>query len=193
MTEARRPEAAGVSRRGALHAVRRWPSLGALMVLIAGLSLGLALVIEGSRSPSGLKAAGRGFAFLLVVMGLGGLSLVGPPLLLFRRRAGYPWGAGRFLWFSTGTAAWLLWPPIVYRRVARGGPVDGGGSTICFAYGTPLMALYVTAALLAGGWLRRGRRRRAARDWRESFGLILGLAWALSGLYVLYLIYSEDF
>jgi hypothetical protein len=52
------------------------------------------------------------------------------------------------------------------------------------------MAIYVTVALLAGGWLRRGRRRRW-RSWREQFGLLLGLAWACTGLYVMYLFYGE--
>jgi uncharacterized protein (TIGR03382 family) len=64
---------------------------------------------------------------------------------------------------------------------------------MCFAYGTPLMAIYVTAALLVGGWLGRRRRRQLRRSWRERFGLVLGLTWACTGLYVLYLLYHDDF
>ncbi len=63
-------------------------------------------------------------------------------------------------------------------------------------YGTPLMALYVTITLLAGGWLplRPGRRRRRARrSWTDTFGLILGLIWACTGLYILSTIYRNDF
>jgi hypothetical protein len=64
---------------------------------------------------------------------------------------------------------------------------------MCFAYGTPLMAVYVTAALLAGGWLGKRRRRRRRLSWREQFGLLLGLCWACTGFYVLYILYHEDF
>jgi hypothetical protein len=78
--------------------------------------------------------------------------------------------------------------------------LDGGSATICFAYGTPLMALYVTIALLLGGGFRRRRRRRLfqgravrQRSWMETFGLVLGLLWAGTGLYVLALIYFDDF
>ena len=54
-----------------------------------------------------------------------------------------------------------------------------------------MMALFVTIGLLSGGWLgrRRGRRRRG----REAFGLLLGLAWACTGLYILSIIYRKDF
>jgi hypothetical protein len=62
----------------------------------------------------------------------------------------------------------------------------------CFAYGTPLMAIYVGSALLFGGWIRRkGRSRRRRLSWRERFGLALGIAWAATGGYVLYLIYAD--
>jgi hypothetical protein len=181
------PDAATPGRR--MH-------LGELMALVAGLAVGIWLVLPpGGRVPQmGLLEGG----LLLGIAGvLGGLSLVGPPLLLrdrLRRRRGArpgPWGAGRLLWFSSGTSAWLLWPPIVSRR-ALGGAFNDSESAVCFAYGTPLMALYVVAALSAGGWLRRSRRRRMRRDWRERFGLLLGLLWACTGLYVLAMLYGED-
>ncbi len=130
---------------------------------------------------------------------LGGLSLIGPPILLAerRRRLGRTrFGPGQVLWFSTGTASYLLWPPVIYRRLhmAPGVPPNGGSmGAVCYAYGTPLMALYVTIALIAGGWLRKGRRKRRALSWNETFGLILGLAWACTGLYVLELLYETDF
>ena len=65
-------------------------------------------------------------------------------------------------------------------------------SESCYLYGTPLMAVYVTLALLAGGWLGKRRRKRLARSWQETFGLILGLVWACTGLYVLELLYEGD-
>ena len=65
-------------------------------------------------------------------------------------------------------------------------------SAICYLYGTPLMALYVTLAMLSGGWLTKRRRKRMRRSWHETFGLLLGLAWACTGLYVLEMLYEAD-
>jgi hypothetical protein len=162
-----------------------------LMALIAGLAFGLWLVL---KDVAGESNGSTERVILVVIAGvLGGLAMVGPPLLLAeRRRVRSRWGTGKLLWFSSGTAAWLLWPPVVYRRF-KGGEFADTESGICFAYGTPLMALYVTSALVAGGWLGRRRRRHLRRSWREQFGLLLGLAWACTGLYVLYLLYHDDF
>lgn len=162
------------------------------MALIAGTAFGLWLVLADVQSEEGLVMRSiSDVGLLITVFVLGGLSLVGPLLLLAERRPrGRPWGAGKVLWFSTGMAAWLLWPPVVYARI--GGRKLGDTITApCFAYGTPLMAIYVTCALLAGGWLRRSRRRRT-RSAREQFGLLLGMLWACTGLYVLYLLYASD-
>lgn len=173
------------------HRAGRRLGLGELMLLVAGVGVGLWLILDELRDIRGFPQPDK--LLLALVMTLGGLSVVGPPILLLGRRGDRGrWGAGRLLWFSTGMAAWLLWPPVVFRR-ARSGQFDSTTSAVCFAYGTPLMALYLTLALLAGGWLGRRGRRRSRRTWRESFGLLLGLAWACTGLYVLYLLYSEDF
>jgi hypothetical protein len=171
-------------------------SLIEMMTLVLGFAIGFGILV-GLRVSGG---AGFDPGALLVrwTFVLGGLSLVGVPLLLaerWRRRRGLrlPWGAGKTLWFATGTATWLMWPPIVYKRATRG-ELGESTASICFAYGTPLMALYVALALLAGGWFRKSRRRRyTRRSWREAFGLLLGLLWAISGLYVLFLIYKDDF
>jgi hypothetical protein len=162
------------------------------MLLIAGAALGLWLTLDELREKMRQNngSDGRIHAFLLgLVFVLGGLSLVGPPLLILtaRRR---PWGAGRFLWFAHGTAAWLLWPPVVYHRIQGGSQNSISGT--CFFFGTPLMAVYVTLALLAGGHLRRSRRRRLFRSWQETSGLLLGLAWACTGLYLISLFYRDD-
>lgn len=161
-------------------------SIGEICLLVAGVGFGIWLLgIDGGEvEPYGLW------------IGLiGGASAVGPPLLLWsrRRERRRRWGAGELLWFSQGVSAWLLWPPIVVHRArlvrpAMMGPDSSGA--ICFAYGTPLMAIYVGSALLFGGWLRRGRRRRH-RSWREQFGLALGVLWACTGLYVLYVVYTD--
>jgi hypothetical protein len=122
---------------------------------------------------------------------LGGLSLVGPPLLLVTAKRRH-WGAGRMLWFTQGTAAWLLWPPAVFHRVTGGSGSPVSMSSVCFFYGTPPMALYVTLTLLASGRLSPSRRLRIHRSWQETFGLLLGLVWACTGLYIISLFYRQD-
>lgn len=176
-------------------------SLAAVLALIAGLAVGLWLLLDDLRrmftgaSPSGPHLGPWDFgAFLVALAILGGLSIVGPPLLLGRRlgpgaRSRRPWGPGEFLWFSQGTACWLLWPPIVHARL-RGQEFGEASTAPCYAYGTPLMAVFVAITLLADGRFGR-RRRRRRRTWRESFGLILGLAWACTGLYLLAILYYQ--
>ncbi len=161
------------------------------MALIAGLAVGLWLVLPDVQAQNDRPMGTFGNVPLLVVVSiLGGLSLVGPPILLIGGRHGRPWGAGKILWFSEGMASWLLWPPIVVARV-QGRSMGDTISGPCFAYGTPLMAIYTTAALLAGGWIRPGRRR-IRRSQLERFGLLLAMLWACTGLYVLYLLYASD-
>jgi hypothetical protein len=172
-------------------------SIGVAMLLIAGAALGFWLALDAVKTqtqgkPSGpVDAAAGGWVFALVFF-LGGLSLVGPPLLLLTAKK-KRWGAGRFLWFVQGTAAWLLWPPAVYHRVTSGSGSQVSMSSVCFFYGTPPMALYVTLSLLAGGHLKSSRRLRMHRSWQETFGLLLGLAWACTGLYIISLFYRQDF
>ena len=170
-----------------------------ILGLTAGVAVGVWLLTGSMRTPAPDEDA----VLTAWIFGLGGLSLVGPPLLLWRRYQG-GWGrsrmrVGELFWFCQGTASWLLWPPMIYRHVQglegkQVGPSSMSG--ICYFYGTPLMALYIVLTLLAGGWLRigGGRRRKKARrrSWTEAFGLLLGLAWACTGLYVLSVIYRED-
>jgi hypothetical protein len=172
-------------------------SVGMVMLLIAGAALGFSMIVDELRSLNLNAQAEPHFgpwdliASLVVVFVLGGLSSVGPPLLLLRRTR-RPWGPGRILWFAQGTASWLLWPPVLYHRAAHGGRLGETTSGVCYFYGTPLMAIYVTSALLAGGHLRRARRSIRGRSWQETFGLLLGLVWACTGLYFLVLFYWRD-
>lgn len=161
------------------------------MVLIAGLALGLFLAMGNLiTAPAGPEESEiQRYGIWPLVWVLGGLSLAGPPILLWTARKRV-WGAGRFLWFVQGTATWLLWPPVIY-RVSVGTPQST--TAVCYFFGTPPMALYVALTLLAGGYLRRSRRRRLRRSWQETFGLLLGLVWACTGLYVLSLFYRDDF
>jgi hypothetical protein len=166
-------------------------NIGVAMLLIAGATVGIWLALGELRSRNVGGGPDDYFAKVIFafVFALGGFALVGVPLLLWtaRRR---PWGAGRLQWFAHGTAAWLLWPPIVYQRIE--GRTAGSMSAICYFYGTPLMALYMTLALLAGGHLRRSKARRMLRSWQETFGILLGLAWACTGLYLISLFYRQD-
>ncbi len=159
-----------------------------LMLLIAGAGLGFWLILPSLKEKG--QIGDPGGVIGVITFTLGGLSLVGVPLLLWeRRREKRPWGAGRFSWFTQGTAAWLMWPPIVYGRV-RGVRSD---SSVCYLYGTPLMAVFVALTLLSGGWFRKRKRKALWRSWRERFGLALALVWACLGLYLLSMFYREDF
>jgi len=175
------------------------PTIAELGLLIAGIAVAFALFTEAIQSTwdseGGIGDVGE---FVIVLLGtmLGGLSLVGVPLLLWerRRRPRRRWGPGRLQWFATGAAAWLLWPPVVIRRVTDNAGDHIRIAEICYFYGTPLMAVYVTLALLAGRWWRPARSRQRPRKslpWRERFGLLLGAAWACVGVYVLSIIYRE--
>ncbi len=173
------------------------PSIGVLMLLVAGAALGIWQVAEEVRRVAftGFRDDLLGYrdwsvaGTLVLVFLLGGLSLVGPPLLLISAPRS-SWGAGRLLWFAQGSASWLFWPPIVYRLVSR---APMGLSVACYYYGTPLISVFVMLALLSGGRLNRRHRRQIARSWQETFGLLLGLLWACTGLYFIALLYRRDF
>jgi hypothetical protein len=160
-----------------------------MMLLVAGAAVGLWLVIGFIRQQPVMESKW----LIVLIFVLGGMSLIGPPLLLWeRRRRRARLQPGELLWFCQGTAAWLLWPPIIVHRV-QGKDGNRVVESACYFYGTPLMALFITIALLAGGWIRRpGRRRRLARSWTETFGLLLGLLWACTGFYLLVQIYRND-
>ncbi len=164
-----------------------------LLILTAGVAVGLSLIVDSIRTGS---PDTEGRILMVLTLSLGGISLAGPPLLLWRRyRSGWKrMRLGELFWFCQGTASWLLWPPVMYVRMRGKNAMGDGMSEICYFFGTPLMALYIVLTLLAGGWLGLRRRRpRRRRSWTETFGLLLGLAWACTGLYVLSILYRKDF
>jgi hypothetical protein len=172
------------------------PSIASGMLLIAGSALGCwigtPMLAEGSDD-----MVSRWVATLTCV--LGGISLVGPPLLLWgrfqrrdsHRRLAPAFGPGRLLWFTTGTSAWLLWPPIISAR-AMGAETSRRSALYCFLYGTPLMGLFLVLGLWASGWLHRSRRKRFRRYWTERVGFWLGVAWFAIGVDTLGMIYLTD-
>jgi hypothetical protein len=182
---------------------RRQASLGGLMLLLAGAGLGFWMIsgdiqVEFTgkgRSPLPNVFFGRWDSVLLMlaVGVLAGLSFMGAILLLVERwRHRRVWHEGRLLWFTHGIATWLLAPPLIYHR-SQGHSVGQTYSGVCLFYGTPLMAIYMTFALLGGGRFRRSHLRMLSRSWKERFGLIIALAWACTGAYLLFLYYRSDF
>lgn len=178
-------------------------TIGAVSALIVAVATALGLFSPFLRQQG---AGSDRYAFLVVVAGvvLGGPSALGVPWLLYRKynrrsRADRRWSPGRLIWFAHGSAAWLLWPPIVANRFVKSGPfgqaIEGAASTsqICYFYGTPLMAVYMLLALKFGGRLGRSRRGRRRIDWIERFGLFLAMSWALLGTVVLWMIYANKF
>lgn len=174
---------------------RSAPSIAAIMTLIAAAAFGFWLALPRLRSqppPGGVQLNLDDFASLAMHV-LGGLTLVGPPLLCSEaRRRRRRWGPGKFLWCTQGVVTWLMYPPIVYVRAMKG-KSNEAMTEVCFFYGTPIMGLAVLIALIAGGRLRKWWRRPSSRAWRERFGMLLGVLWAAFGLYVLTLLYLNDF
>ncbi len=170
-------------------------SIAQMLIMVAGIAAAfwvmrpLMLVEYDGEDGGPIQMVPVFLRFFIVI--LGGISLVGVPLLLLRRRRDRTrWGPGQMAWFAHGTASWLLWPPILTWQLSD--KSDGPWSAVCWLWGTPLMGIYVTAALLAGGWLRRRGRHGLRRNWSERFGLLLACAWACTGLYLLSLLYWVD-
>jgi hypothetical protein len=167
-------------------------------LLVTGVGISLAVTSQiwsaPSDSPEGDPIQVVPVVLRVIIAVLAGFSFVGVPLLLTRlTRRRTPWGPGKVAWFSQGIATWLLWPPIVAHRLTLVPSTDGfPWSSVCWLWGTPLMGLYMTAALLMGGWFGPRGRRRMARSWREQFGLLLSCLWACTGLYLLGLLYWID-
>jgi len=173
-------------------------TIGAIVLLIVGVSVGLGLFLPEFRQMDWGEADNAVGAAGMV---LAGPTALGVPWLIWRKYRGRTrgdrrWGPGRLLWFAHGSAAWLLCPPIVAKRAGftQSGVADAAnGAQICYFYGTPLMAVYMLLALRFGGRLGGSRRGRRRIDWIERFGLALAILWAMVGAAIIWMIYTNRF
>ena len=167
-------------------------SIGIVMLLVVGVAIGIWLVGEDLKEllSGGTNRIPRwGFGWLdswmAIVAGslLGGISLIGPPLLLLRGRR-RPWGPGRILWFTYGTATWVFWAPVVYLKAIDDNRSHSTRADEQIVLALPAVtSLFTMPAMVASGALGRSRRRRLFRSWQERFGVILGAGWTCMGLY----------
>jgi hypothetical protein len=158
------------------------------MLLIAGVATGL-WFSKGDRDLGISFGEWDGDVFVTTCYILGGLSLIGPPYLWVTARRQH-WGEGRLHWLVLGAAVWLTWPGIALVS-GRINTHSRDASNALFLVATPLVALCLGLGLLASGRLRYARRRLIRRSWQERFGLILGLAWSCTGVYLLALVYWD--
>ena len=162
-------------------------TLGRLLILVAGVLVGLRLFLE----PMNENPNYDGEYFRILYTGpLVGLSLTGPVILLANFRRVRPFGAGRLLWFTQGIGVWLLLPPAVANVVDGGG--KGDLAQACLYYCLPFVGLWFLLAAAVGGHLTRSQWRRSA-PWTERFGLYLGFAWIPLSIWVLWDVYHNAF
>ena len=89
-----------------------------MLILVAGIATGFwvmrPLLLQEYDGEDGDPIQMIPVVLRVIIAVLGGISLVGVPLLLLRRRRDRTrWGPGQMAWFAHGTATWLLWPPIL--------------------------------------------------------------------------------
>ena len=175
-------------------------NIGIVMLLVVGVAIGIWLVGDDLKE---LLSSGKarfphwGFGWLdswiAVVAGslLGGRSLIGPPLLLLRGRR-RPWGPGRILWFTYGTATWVFWAPVFYLKAIDDNQSHRTRADEEIVLALPsVTSLFTMPAVVASGALGRSRRSRLFRSWQERFGVLLGAGWTCLGLYWVAWIYRE--
>ena len=170
-------------------------SIGVAMLLIAGAAVGFWLALDILRSAGQIQRAWRcrftTWAPWLSSSYWVGFLWLGLPLLLLTARKSPGARAD-----SSGLRKGRRPGCCGRRRFTTESRWTGGQasmSAVCFFYGTPPMALYVTLTLLAGGHLSASSPAQMRRSWQETFGLLLGLAWACTGLYIISLFYRQDF
>ena len=163
-------------------------TIGRLMVLMAGLGIGLVAFMPRDGSFD-LASVDRWRE--LASASLIGFSLPGV-LYATRRRGRGPVGLGGLLWLTLSLGTLLMLPPAVAGPLLHDGTMGSNSAGMCLFYVLPLLSLwFLLAALIAGRLGRRHIRGRAA--WTDRFGLYLGLAWSVLGAWLLVDFYRDAF
>jgi hypothetical protein len=162
-------------------------TISRLMVLTAGICLSLALVAPRNFQvwPATVDPYRQMYSTLLVGLSLPGLIYCWPRHVRARQRL------GSLLWLSLALGAWLLLPPAAVAPLVRGQELGNNMAVSCMYLLFPLMSVW----LLLAGWLGGSLwpSVRASALWRERFGIWLGLAWCLQGLWILGEMYWDAF
>lgn len=171
---------------------RRGPAdrltISRLMVLMAGLGCGLALFAPRNFQvwPLELDRYREMYSTVLIGFSLPGIIYHWP------RRGRARQGLGGLLWLALSLGTLLLTPPAIAGPLLRQDAMGSNTAVVCMHYLFPLMSVWLLLAGLVGGSFRLRSLSRTA-PWRERFGIYLGLAWSLQGLWLLGDIYWDAF
>jgi hypothetical protein len=164
------------------HVSRDRLTIGRLLILTAGVGLGLALCLPRPFDVQNSEAWRALFTAALL-----GVSLTGPLFALADRRDTITWGG--LFWFAQGLGVILMLPPMIAERFRQDSiRLSPFG---CLAYVLPLMGLWFLLAAVASGLIRRRHWQSAA--WRDRFGLFLSACWAPLGCWILFEFYADAF
>jgi hypothetical protein len=171
------------------HAMPDRLTISRLMVLMAGLGFSLAFLAprDAQYWPPEVDRYRELYSTVLI-----GLSLPGLIYGLPSRRRRVRQGMGSLLWLALALAVLLLMPPAIGGPLLHAQAMGSNMAVACLHYLLPLMSLWMLLAGWLGGSLRWRHLRRSA-PWRERFGVYLGLAWSLQGLWLLGDFYWDAF
>jgi hypothetical protein len=161
-------------------------SIGRLMLLTAGVAVGLALCMP-------LPEKNPGWDYWTVVYNglLCGLALPAPLICLPRAWRKQPIGTGGLFALVAGLAVLGMTPALVIESLARHAtpPSNDTDALACMYYLMPLMGLWHFVAALATGSIARLFKRQTA--WSERYGLVLAALWSPLGAWLMVLVYRD--
>ena len=166
-------------------------SIGVLMLIIAGAALGLWLVLDQLRLPPDHVTAKWVLRGSWGQSSFSAASRCSACRFCSGRPAANPGGQADFSGSQAERPRGCSGPRSSTTGLqARGPPGQNSMSGLCFFYGTPLMAVYVTVALLAKGSFRRSTKAPdaavSAGDVRAFVGSLVGLHRVVSHRIVLH-------